>query len=269
MFRLPMKRKRIRLAAAFAAAMLIAISAAADSAAAGPPASDPSATSITTYNIQLTVDDVRQAMDKISRLAGYQASMDYTSPAYEGAQDSASITRRVAASDYQTVKNQLRAMGDMTGESESRQSQSRQLGDLKAQLTAKDEEKSRLLAMMGQTGKLDTLVKVESRLNTVADESDSLNAQIRDINAQIGQPFVNIQLVSRIYAPPVQPDQPLRTRVANNFKLSVNGTVSFFQVLLLFIVSAAIPLLICIIIIFLLVLLFKFIKRRQTGGGGQ
>jgi len=263
MFTLPIKR--IRLAAA-----LIASIAAAHTFT-GPvwAAADPSATSITTYNIQLTVDDVQQVMDRISQLPGYQSGMNYTSPAFEGAQASASITRRVPAGDYQTIKTRLRALGEMTGESETRESKSRQLSDLKAQLAAKDEEKSRLLAMMAQTGKLDTLVKVESRLNTVADESDSLNAQIRDINAQIGQPFVNIQLVSRVYAPPVQPDQPLGTRMANSFKLSVNGTVEFMQTLLVFAVIAAIPLLACAIIVVPVIMLYRFIKRRRIRGRSQ
>ena len=227
---------------------------------------DPSATSVVTYNISLTVDDVQKTMDKISQLNGVQVSMNYSSPAYEGAQSSASITRRVSVQDYDNLKNQLRLLGDVTDESESMQSMARQLNDLKAQLTARDDQKSRLLTLLGKSGDLDTMVKVEGMLNSASDDSDSLNAQIRDINAQIGQPYINIQLYNRVYAPPAPPNPTLGVRVANSFKQSVNGTVQFMQGLLMFIVRASIPVLSFVIIIVLIYALVRFARKR--GGRG-
>ena len=224
---------------------------------------------ITTFNITLTVDDVQKAMDTISRLSGAQASMSYSMPAYEGAQGSASVTRRVASQDYEAVKNQLRDLGEVTNESETRQNMTRQLSDLNAQLTAKDEQKDRMLTLLGKSGDIDTMAKVEARLYGLADESDSLNTQIRGINAQIGQPYVNIQLYNRVYVPPAQPMQPLGARIANSFKWSVNETVRFSQGMLMFVVMAAVPLLSCAAVIVIIFLVFRYVKKRRDRRFGQ
>ena len=232
-------------------------------------AADPISSSITRYNIQLTVDDIQKAMNKISLYSGMQESMSYSMPAYEGAQGSAYISRRVSAQEFEIVKDQLRTLGEVIDESEYKQSMARQLRDLNARLTAKDDEKDRLLALLGKSGDLDVMVRVESRLNNVSDESDSLNAQIRDINLQIGQPYINIQLYNRVYVPSAPPKQGFGVRMANSFKQSVNGTVMFMQSLLLFVVSAAIPLLVIIIIAALLYLMYRFTVKRRKGRRGE
>jgi len=228
-------------------------------------AADPIKSSITHYYIELTVEDIKGAMDQISRLSGTQVSMNYSMPAYEGDHGSAAITRRVSAQEFEIMKDQLRSIGDVNNESESKESMTRQLRDLKARLEAKDAEKARLLKLLGMSGDLDVMIRIESRLNSVSEESESLNSQIRSIDYEIGRPFLNIQLYNRVYAPPALPKQGLGIRMANSFKQSVNDTVSFMQGLLLFVVSAAIPVTVFIICVILLFMLYKFIAKRRRG----
>jgi hypothetical protein len=230
---------------------------------------DPIAASITHYNIELTVDDIKQIMGEISRLSGVQVNMSYSAPASEGDRGSASITRRVSAQEFETVKERLRSLGAVTNESESKESRSRQLLDLKAKLTAKDAEKDRLLNLLGMSGELDVMVRVESRLNRAADESDSLNAEIRDINNEIGQPYLNIQLYNRIYAQPAPPKQGLGVRMANSFKQSINGVLGFMQNLLLFVASTVVPLSVCAVFAILIFMLFRHWVKKRRGGRMQ
>ncbi|MDR1558159.1 MAG: DUF4349 domain-containing protein [Clostridiales bacterium] len=228
-------------------------------------AQDPIASSITYYNIELTVEDIQETMDQISRLSGTQVSMNKTAPPYDGAQGSAFITRRVSAQEFEIVKDRLRSLGSAMNESESKESRSRQLSDLRARLAAKEAEKDRLLNLLGMSGELDVLVRVESRLNSVADESDNLNAQIRDINREIGQPYLNIQIYNVAYDQPAPPKQGLGARMANSFKESVNSTVKFMQNLLLFVVSAAVPTAVCVILAALIFILVRRAVKKRRG----
>jgi len=236
-----------------------------DAARSAEPSTSDSASFVTHYTIELYVDDIKSAMDQISKLNGAQESMDYTIPAYEGDHGYAFIIRRAPSQEFDIIKDQLRSIGDINNEYESKQSMSRQLRDLNARLLAKNEEKDRLLDLLGKSGDLDVMVRIESRLSSVSYESESLYSQIRSINHEIGRPYLNIRLYNRVYVPPLPPKQALGTRMANSFKQSVNDTVRFMQGLLLFVVSAAIPVSVLIIIGVLFYLLYKLVfKRRRS-----
>jgi hypothetical protein len=140
-------------------------------------------------NLQITAASPEETASAVSALAytvgGYVAYQDtYT--------DSANVVIRVPSADFQTVLNQVRAMGVFVSESSNSNDVRVQYTDLNATLTSLKGEQSDLLRFLNQSTNITTTLKIESQLQQVNQQINDIESQILQMKTLIDYATINV-----------------------------------------------------------------------------
>ncbi|MCW5941223.1 MAG: DUF4349 domain-containing protein [Fimbriimonadaceae bacterium] len=132
-------------------------------------------------NLELTVGDARAAMARATSLAqslgGYveNSSINYL----EGNLPVTNVTMRVPEKRFDTAMEQLRALGEVKGESVNGQDVTAQVVDLEARVKALKVEEDQYLTILSKASRIGDILQVKSRLGQVRLEIESLEGQRR------------------------------------------------------------------------------------------
>jgi hypothetical protein len=228
-------------------------------AAAAQPNTQPF--TVTTFNINLQVDDIEKAVEFIEKSSGSIQSLDYSPPINEYSGGYANISKRVNQGEYEQTKMLLRELGTVTSENEQSQNRARDIFSVNAQLNAKKAEMERIIELFENSTFLEGINQISGLLSAVTDEHDALYAQQRDLNSQVDQPYINIYIETRRISAP-QPARTLGDRLALSFVRSFNGTIAFMQNFIIAITSKFLQIIIIAGLAIFVVFLVRKIRRR-------
>jgi polyhydroxyalkanoate synthesis regulator phasin len=201
-------------------------------------------------DINLVVKDVdalaKQVVKIIQEAHGYIAEQSTTgSP---GAQRSMRWKLRIPVEQFETVVEQLVALGELERNTRTSQDVTEQFYDIEARIrNKKAEEKSLSKILDERTGKLEDVLKIETELSRVRGEIEQLEGRIRVLEnlSSLATLVVSIREREK-FEPPPPAVADFSTQVSRTWESSLRSLVNLGKGLILWAVDWAvwIPLLI-------------------------
>jgi len=183
-------------------------------------------------------DGARASVESIlSRHHGYFGDLNVTVPA--GAGRTLSATLRVPADQLEAILVELRKLGRVEAESQNAEEVTSQYVDLEARLANARNTAQRLTGLLRErTGKLADVLAVETELDRVRGEIESMEAQRKSLSTRVDFASVNLTLTEN-YKAQLQPlpDSTwnrLRNAAIQGYRSMADSVVSA----LLFLISA-------------------------------
>lgn len=183
---------------------------------------------------------------------------------------------RVPSANYEYVKNAVDSTGVLYASSESTQEVSSEYFNMKSRLETFKAERERLLQIIEQETEMKQIIKYETRLNEVSTQIDIYETQIRRLEDQVAYSTITLEMTELL--PIVEEIEEIEVveeieeveepapptfleRLSGTFKNSVDGTLAFFQGILVFIAYVCVPLIIIAAMAFAGVLAYRRAKR--------
>jgi len=174
-------------------------SSASAAAAPGTPASLPSASRalIVTVDMSLRVKDAGDATEKVRREVEVAGGYVSSSNAHGGEDESATMDLRVPADKTPALRAKLRAMGEVTSESENVEDVTEQRADLAARLHNARTQEARLLEIMQQkTGTIGDVLESEKELARVRETVERLEAEQRTMDSKVDMATLHLSITT-------------------------------------------------------------------------
>jgi hypothetical protein len=167
------------------------------------------------------------------------------------------LVLRVDKTQFQSVINKLRGVGDVSNETTNGQDVTDQFVDIESRLRLLKLEQEKLETYLAKTEDLDTIFKLETRITDIRYEIESLTGNLNKLSSLVDLATINISMNEKY---PGSEKKPVTfgEELLNSLKDSLKSVVEFLGDFLIFIV-AALPVL---VVIGLFVLLGIFIYRR-------
>ena len=107
--------------------------------------------------------------------------------------------------------NDTDGIGNVISSSRSQENVTTQYTDYEARLESLNIQEERLLAMLEESGDLESLIALESRLSEVRYEIESIERNLRNLDQRIAYSTVNLEIqeVEGLHAPPCRCSAPL------------------------------------------------------------
>ena len=204
-----------------------------------PPAAPMIARTAALTLVAADFDQARAAIESIlSRHHGYFADLNVSGPS--GAGRTISATLRVPSDQLETALAELRKLGRVETESQNGEEVTAQYVDLEARLANARNTAQRLTDLLRErTGKLADVLAVETELDRVRGEIESMEAQRKSLSSRVAFASVNLTVREDFKAQL----QPLPDSTWNRFRnAAIQGYRSMADSLidlLLFLISAA------------------------------
>lgn len=207
-------------------------------------------------NISLNTEDYQSTFEKISsyavELGGFvqDSGSNYASEQAGVQNNSGFLTIRVPSSKFSEAMTQIQTWGSPISANVSSTNISQQYADVQAQLNNLKIEEGRLLEYLKQATNVTDMLAIESELNRVRTEIDSLTTTIKNWDTEMAYSTIYISLYEkRLSATSVNsPFSEIFTKIGEGFVTSIN--------LILYIVA------------FLIVLIFRLIPFAAIAGLG-
>lgn len=185
---------------------------------------------ITTGWVTIVVDDPRDAAAaavRITESAGGRIDGRREYAPVDGDRGSATLTLRVPAQTLTATLDKLRELGDVREVSLNSSDVTMETQDLAARITALQASVDRLLALLPTATDTETLIALETALSARQADLESLKAQQRYLDDQVGMSTITLSLITVADAPVVEPDTFLSGLI-----VGWNAFVAFFAGLL-------------------------------------
>ncbi len=227
-------------------------------------------------SIDLSVSDTREKLQEVQKIIrdaeGLVASL-YIYEIREG-QYGARATLRVPEGKFETVLEQLEALGKVTNIQTELEDITMQYIDLESRLNNQKAQEERLTEILEMADTVEDVLEVERELNRVRGEIESMSARLTRLKDQVTYATINISL--REEAVPTGAVSPhafhnLGNRISEAFVGSINFFLNAFSSLIV-LFTALIPALFIIIIIGLIIWLIvrgRLKRRALNGQDGQ
>lgn len=207
-------------------------------------------------NISLNTDNYQDTFEKISsyavELGGFiqDSGSNYASEQAGVQNNSGFLTIRVPSPKFSEAMTQIQTWGSPISANVSSTNISQQYADVQAQLNNLKIEEGRLLEYLKQATNVTDMLAIESELNRVRTEIDSLTTTIKNWDTEMAYSTIYISLYEkRLSATSVNsPFSEIFTKIGEGFVTSIN--------LILYIVA------------FLIVLIFRLIPFAAIAGLG-
>jgi hypothetical protein len=175
----------------------VSVTGASNAAAPMPAAAPASRALIVTVDMGLRVARVGDAKAKIRHEVEAAGGYVSNSNARGGDDETATMDLRVPASRTTDLRTSLRAMGDVTSESEKVDDVTEQRADLSARLHNARTQEARLLEIMQQkTGTIGDVIEAEKELSRVRETVERLEAEQRTMDGQIDMATIHLTLTT-------------------------------------------------------------------------
>jgi hypothetical protein len=227
---------------------------------------------IRTGGINMEVSSFDEAVTAIKftvmRLGGYVTYE--TSYIIDGRERKAgTITARIPFNQYDEMVSQTEALGKVMDSSVWAEDVTSQYVDLQARLSVYETKRERLMALLGESGDLTSVLQVENELAATNAELESMKGQMRYMMSQTDYSTLEITLREK-----AAESVGIRTtgfsgfidRVGEAFLLGVNGALRAFGNLILWFVRNLVGLVIMAAVFWLCwILMFrKWLERRKA-----
>jgi hypothetical protein len=207
-------------------------------------------------NISLNTEDYQNTFEKISsyavELGGFvqDSGSNYASEQAGVQANSGYLTIRVPSDKFSEAMTQIQSWGSPISANVSSTNISQQYQDVQAQLNNLKIEEGRLLDYLRQATNITDMLAIESELNRVRTEIDSLTTTIKNWDTEMAYSTIYVSLYEkRLSSTAVNsPFSEIFTKIGEGFVTSLN--------LLLYIIS------------FLIVLIFRLIPFAALAGLG-
>ncbi|MGI8314464.1 DUF4349 domain-containing protein [Halobacillus mangrovi] len=176
------------------------------------------------------------------------------------------IRLRVPQSHFETLLTSFKNISDtIQSRNVSGRDVTKEYVDLESRLEAKSKVEARLLTFLEQAEKTEDLIKVSQDLERVQAEIETLKGQMNYLKNQSDFSTITVSLTETKVVVPKVDSQELNTweKTKQAFFSSVNGLVSFFSWLFIFIIGYS-PLIILFMVIGLLIWLWLRKNRNRV-----
>lgn len=162
-----------------------------------------------TATVRVRVRDVPNALNRAERLAtavgGYvaseQATLDAAGSGVGGAGGQATVSLKVPAARYLGVLRDVGALGQRLGQEQNAQDVTSQAVDLGARIQAAQAGVARLQALLSRATTVGDVVSVEGELTRRQADLEALQAQQKQLSAQVAMATVTVMLFGPAAAP--------------------------------------------------------------------
>lgn len=175
----------------------------------------------------------------------------------------ASYTVRIPADQFTAFMAMADGLGNVTSSSKNAQNVTSQYTDYEARLDTLYTQEERLLAMLEESGDLDSLIALEARLSDVRYEIESIERNLRNLDQKLAYSTVNLTLQEvEIYTPTVPINRTFGEKLSDAFADGWSGFVRGLQNLC-FGLAAALPVLVLLVVLAVLAIAVVRKVRRQ------
>lgn len=236
---------------------------------------------IYTANITVEVDDATETIKEISAtaaaLGGYVSDSTFTR---DDEIASGTITIRIKPEQYTTLTEKIGTLGEVLDSSLTSQDVTYDYVDIESRLKNAEAQETQLLAIMDKAVEIEDILKVRTELNTVQQEIEQYQGQLRYMDNLVGYSTVTIRVTEKFVpkAPEVKENEGVIARwsssyvwksIVKGFNNSVAFIVNFFSVLLIIISYLLIPALIIVPVILVLRFIIRKLKKGKGKGSGN
>lgn len=134
-------------------------------------------------DLTLRVADVGEAVAQAAAVA--QKREGYVEKSSVDENTGASLTLRVPVAAFQTTLNDLQGLGVLARRSVESEDVTEQYVDVEARMKAKMALRDRLLELLGRAGDMKDTLAVETELNRVQSDIDSMQARLKVLKGQV------------------------------------------------------------------------------------
>jgi hypothetical protein len=154
-----------------------------------------------------------------------------------------SIVMRVPAENFNDVLRTIEGLAVVNFSNQSAEDVTAQYYDLASRLETKYIEEERVLDMISRAELIEDLLILESRLGQIRTDIERFNSQIINIDRLAAFSTIHVSVTEVENEAVIILTEGLGGRMGRAFVTSLNGTISFFQNVLIFLAGALIPLL--------------------------
>ena len=135
-------------------------------------------------------------------------------------------TVRIPTEQFNDFMAMAEGIGNVTNSSRSAQNVTSQYTDYEARLSSLYTQEERLLAMLEESGDLESLITLEARLSEVRYEIESIERNLRNLDQKLAFSTVNLELREvEIYTPTVPVKRTFGEKLADAFADGWSGFV--------------------------------------------
>ncbi len=176
----------------------------------------------------------------------------------------ASYTVRIPADQFAAFMSMTDGLGNVTSSSKNAQNVTSQYTDYEARLDTLYTQEERLLAMLEESGDLDSLIALETRLSDVRYEIESMERNLRNLDQQLTYSTVNLTLQEvEIYTPTVRITRTFGEKLSNALSDGWSGFVRGLQNLCIDLARALPVLVLLAVLAVLAIVVIRKVRRRR------
>ena len=222
---------------------------------------------IISYEIQLEVTNLEEALEVINTLEGYNTNeliYNMNQPAHtdsEHLKRGADITRRISIENYDYARNTLKQLGVTISEFEDQQRIDVQNFNTKIKLDAKEQEFNRLLSLLEMNNTVQGMIEIQKRLLVLEDEIDNYKLILNRNSEEAMSPNVSIRLVEEKNE--LDENRSIFSKMGTAFSNSAKSIVFVLQQAVLLVSILIVPLTLVTIIGVAYLFISNKAKRRD------
>ncbi|MCQ4725159.1 DUF4349 domain-containing protein [Anaerotignum faecicola] len=176
---------------------------------------------------------------------------------------SGSMTVRVDKNNYNSVKDSIKSIGEVSSENEYVEDVTGQYIDTEAKLEAKLAEESRLVELLKNAGSVQDIVSIEERLADVRGYIESYRSMIDNWDKLVELSTINIDIKEEMpnKIGKISPD--FAGRIKDSFIKSINFLVNGFQDIIVGLAALSMPLLAAAAVLFILIKAVIYFRKKR------
>ena len=175
----------------------------------------------------------------------------------------ATYTVRIPSEQFDAFLGEAGGIGNVTDSSRTAENVTSQYTDYEARLESLTIQEERLLAMLEESGDLESLITLESRLSEVRYEIESIERNLRNLDQRLTYSTVNIDIQEvEVYTPTVSVKRSFGEKLSDAFSDGWESFVAFLSALVLGLASSLPGLILFILVVIVIVVLLRRILRR-------
>jgi glycine cleavage system regulatory protein len=210
-------------------------------------------------NLDLEVEDVAQAMDRINAICIENGG--YTVNSHLSRNDqrfSARLSIKVPQEKLHDIIASISQLGEVTYKVISTQDVTEEYYDADARLKAMKAKEERLLGLMSQAGNINDIISIENELGKTRAEIEVLSGRLKYLDNATAYSLIEIELRQAIPGA-VKAPQGTMGKAVQGLISSINGLINFAS----HTVVAIFVILPWALVLFLLFLLLRYIYRKH------
>lgn len=196
-----------------------------------------------------------------SEAGGYLEHAQQDTPSREGAARYASFTFRVPTESYSSFLSGAGEAGNVTNLSEDTDDVTAQYVDTEARIAALTAQRDQLLAMLGESGSLETMITIQDHLSEVQYQLESYERQKRLFDDQVSYSTVSISVHEVVYL--TEPAETFGQKLSSSFTDGWRSFGNSAQNVLLTVVYM-LPVLLMLAVLAAVVVLIVYLCRRRA-----